>query len=211
MKTTGNTGTEAAYSRAAAFRFGTASSAAIAPWDRGGISAETIDVANSEITANNTGYEHSGGGLFGLFVTIDRSSITENSAAGGGGGGVGTWFSATETGRMRVTNSIVSDNATSFGGGGLRGVEVYVADSIVSRNDGGDWGDGSKGVGGGIRGSTVAVVRSTVSDNAGRGDGGGSTAFPLSCLKTARSAATPWLTTLLAPTVEASSAVAPSP
>lgn len=135
----------------------------------GGLSAETLQVRDSVISDNSVDVEASGGGLFGLDITVENSTISANRAPGGVGGGMAMMFSPNSPGSIRVIGSVISDNVSSYGGGGIRGGDIYVADSTISGNIGG----GRNGEGGGISGGAIIVLRSTVSDNLAGGFGGG--------------------------------------
>ena len=139
----------------------------------GGLSARTIHVAGSMIRGNKGAYQ--GGGLHGLFVTVENSTITGNSASGGlapaSGGGIATWHSDEERASVRVIDSVVSNNSVYGSGGGISSAgDVYVAGSIVSGNSCfSSYGNR----GGGISGDVVTIIRSTVSENTANSFGGG--------------------------------------
>jgi hypothetical protein len=104
-----------------------------------------------------------GGGLFAMSgtVTVTDSVVSGNSVAGGlSGGGI-----RSQGNTLSILRSLVSENQASGNGGGVRGIQVNVTDSMIVDNDG--------GAGGGIYGNNVTVLNSTIARNTAIGTGGG--------------------------------------
>ncbi len=130
----------------------------------GGIyNAGTLTLNNSRVSANNSAFGGTGGGInnSGVAVTINNSSISGNTTSQDAGG------IATSAGTFSVNNSTISGNHTGGGDGGgiltTNGASVNVSNSTISGN--------SAHVGGGIDGSAT-VNNSTISGNSAI-DGGG--------------------------------------
>jgi hypothetical protein len=105
----------------------------------GGIETEDgsmLTVAGSTFSGNST--SGNGGGIFNLaMVAIENSTFVNNSAGSGAGGGALTNYG----GAMTVSDSTVTKNADSLGGGGIYNTSIYgtsVTNSIVAGNTTGD-------------------------------------------------------------------------
>jgi hypothetical protein len=120
-----------------------------------------VSVTRSAILGNQAAYD---GGLFSreATITIDRSIVSGNAVSRGEASGLANQSS---TGRMTVTDSIISDNTGSeaiFNGG-----QLTLSGSTISGNS-------SPGDGGGLGGGgTEIVMNCTFSGNRAGGAGGG--------------------------------------
>jgi hypothetical protein len=126
-------------------------------------------ITNSVISGNGATF---GGGVFSTgTLTINVSTITDNSASGGEGGGILNLGTAT------ITNSVVSNNMAASGGGidddsiSAGGGTLIIKGSIVNNNS-------SAGAGGGlvVYNISVTIEGSTFANNR-VGDGAAATAL----------------------------------
>ena len=140
---------------------------------------DSVSVTNTTVSGN-TADDDSGGGLYlvgnTLGVTIDHSTISDNTA-GDGGGGV---FLKNQYAPATISNTTVSGNTADGGGGGVYVIAgetknptstVSIYNSTLSGNT------ASAGWGGGLyvgfQGDTVSVFNSTISGNTATDEGGG--------------------------------------
>jgi hypothetical protein len=140
----------------------------------GGISARNADLRLVDsVVAGNTA--QIGGGIesLGGRTTLDGSTVADN--VGNGGGGIRLLLPGA---RLVLKRSTVSGNQTSpgsFAGAGifcLRGTELFVSDSLVSDNRSGGGGGGLTF--GGARGR---IVRTTFQGNEAATESGGGISF----------------------------------
>ena len=113
----------------------------------------TLAINNSTIAGNSGA---SGSGLFnaGGTVTINRSTIMNNTANLSDGGGI---FSS--GGQVTINTSTISGNSAAGNGGGVAGSQVIINNSTIVDNDASS--------GGGIGPGTVTIQNSIVADNPG--------------------------------------------
>jgi len=124
----------------------------------GGIDADTVAVAGSVIADNRAEY---GGGVYGnngSAVTVNNSTIENNSAKYYGGGIFGD--------TVTVTNATMTRNTAGAEGGGIEGNTVNVVNSTIAQNS-------AETDGGGIFGETVTVTNATIAKNTALLKGGG--------------------------------------
>jgi len=125
----------------------------------GGIFADSnivnIKVINS-IFYNNSAANALGGGIFALNnLTVNNSTISDNSAFYSGGG--------IFAGNSTIKNSTITGNtAVNSSGGGVSGINITVINSTIVGNTA-----GLSGYGGGIYGSPITVTSSIVANNTG--------------------------------------------
>jgi hypothetical protein len=124
-------------------------------------------IAASVIADNGAGY---GGGVWvgaGGELQLERSSVAGNSAFdyhNGSGGGLFVEGSA------RIAGSLIADNETASGGGGIAAPgAVTLTDSTVANNR--SVGNENPGFGGGLVGNSLTLTRCTVTGNSSTNDG----------------------------------------
>ena len=133
-------------------------------------SQAVLDVRQSTIQCNESSYAFaSGGGLDNAgTVTIDRSTISSNTADIGGGlvsfGGI-----------ITMTNSTVSGNMATLGGGiyAYGNTRIRIINSTISGNHAGSWGGGIYNLADLSLSSSTVAFNQADSDNNGSGLGGG--------------------------------------
>ena len=139
-----------------------------------------VTIRDSVISNNRAGIQ--GGGIlvssyYTGNLTIDRSTISNNTVIEGGGAGILLWG-----GHLLLTNSTISGNRTGVyaGGGGIAIDEPIWKTSAVLIND--TISGNTTGVAGGgieVTGGSIAISFTTITgnvadaDNNGSGDGGG--------------------------------------
>lgn len=147
------------------------------------INANTLDrvfeTPNGSVTASLSGLTITGGAITGPgfgggirngagnTLTLDRSTVSSNSAASSGGG-IGN------SGTLIVTNSTISTNTVGSGGGIFNNGSLSITNSTISGNT-------VLGNGGGLVSTTGTATLNAVtisnnradSDNNGSGNGGG--------------------------------------
>ena len=133
----------------------------------------TTGISNSQFT-NNTGTFGGAmmiiGGDLGSNTSIINTSFTGNSASGAGAGDGGAIF-ATPGAAVSLTDSVVTDNAASSGGGGIATLaDLSVADSTIHGNTAGTTGGGIDAKGDGL--GTIALTAATVDGNSAPSGGG---------------------------------------
>ncbi|XQQ05829.1 MAG: DUF4347 domain-containing protein [Leptolyngbya sp. IPPAS B-1204] len=137
--------------------------------DDGTAVAKTVSLDRVTITGGNTGGISSGSGIFnGENLTVNNSTISNNSSFQGGG--------IRNTGNLTVNNSTISSNSTlsnndsgsSLGGGILNSGNLTVNNSTISNNSsiqgGGIWSTFS---------GQIVIRNSTISGNTSTDRGGG--------------------------------------
>ena len=142
-----------------------------APNDNGGgirnTSDGTVEVHNTKISNNLSGFGGGGIGNGGI-ATVTDSVIIGNASTGpgrAGGGGIAG------PGVLTITRSTISENTAASTGGGIRtgtNGSVTLIDSTLSNN-------ATNGPGGGIwaNGATINLLNSTISGNTAQSDGAG--------------------------------------
>jgi predicted outer membrane repeat protein len=127
----------------------------------GGISASGIPLTIDSSTVSDNSAGLSGGGAYSTSaLTATGSKIAGNTAAQGGG-----IFSA--GGRAIIEGCSVLNNLASGSGGGISGPNLIVTDSIISGNT-------AAGSGGGVYSAdAIMLVRSEIEQNSAGVDGGG--------------------------------------
>jgi putative cell wall-binding protein len=152
----------------------------------GGVYADdgqTVTVTDSDITENESqGY---GGGIFSFgSLTVDGSTIADNTAGNGSGGGGAIAVDAVGLAAptLTVTGSTISGNDGKERGGGIdadTAGDVVIEDSTISENRAGFGLSGSTSAsadGGGLRvsgGADVTIRDTDVTDNTASRRGGG--------------------------------------
>ncbi|WP_304093114.1 choice-of-anchor Q domain-containing protein [Hydrogenobacter thermophilus] len=106
-----------------------------------------------------------GGGIWnaGGTLTLERSTISDNSSSNNGGG-----ITNSHGGTLTINNSTISGNSTQYGGGIENSGTLTVTNSTISGNR-------AKNDGGGIdnySGGTLTVTNSTISGNSASFGGG---------------------------------------
>jgi predicted outer membrane repeat protein len=124
----------------------------------GGVCSGLTNVEDSVISGNSAG---NGGGLFGVQLTIVRSTISGNTSIVRAGG-VWAYY------EVNVESSTVSGNSTKGFGGGIYARKAKISDSTISGNSAGP----ISGFGGGMRVGNVSVIRSSIVYNRAGGRGG---------------------------------------
>ena len=131
--------------------------------------AANVTISGFTITNGLPADTNGGGGILNHGgLTVSDSGIVSNSAGGqppffSAGGGI----NSTGGGTLTVTNSVVSNNGSGYGGGiRFNGGTLTVTTSVISGN-GGDGGGGISAAG------TVTVSNSTINSNEGGCAGGG--------------------------------------
>ena len=136
----------------------------------GGIyNAGTLTINDSTVTENSAS---SGGGIFnnGGSLTVVRSTFSGNTATVGGGI-YSDEFSGDST--LTMTNSVIEDNMASYNGGGLYSrSEATITNSTIVNNTAGTGSSG--GSGGGIYNNygNMTLVNLTIANNAAPLGGG---------------------------------------
>jgi len=96
----------------------------------------SVTISDNTISANSAGWR--GGAVlltYGCSGLIEANAITENSAAGttsGGGAGIFLYESS-----CSIANNDISNNSSSFGGGGIRvaeGSDILITDNKIKNN-----------------------------------------------------------------------------
>ncbi|CAN5618654.1 hypothetical protein BH10ACI3_BH10ACI3_03660 [soil metagenome] len=128
----------------------------------------TVTILNSQITNNEAlGANSDGGGGLGNggrgTMTLDNSTVSNNTSAASGGG------IRNANSVLLITNSAISNNKAA-GGAGIANSDsgtIAIADSTINANT-------SSGNGGGIRnfGSVITFTNSTISENSATSGGG---------------------------------------
>jgi hypothetical protein len=130
----------------------------------------TVILQGSSVTGNSAGND--GGGIYSDNgpVTLEDSSVSQNStrlSEGGAGGGVFIQFAT-----LTVDGSTISGNSTGSSGGGIWCGTLIMTDSTISDNVAvSSHSFGSNG--GGIFGGDITVSNSTISGNVTAEEGGG--------------------------------------
>ena len=132
------------------------------------LTLNSIVIANGyALYSASIGYGYGGGVYAGAdtSVTINDSTIKDNTSPGGGGGVYG-WQDST----IRINNTTISGNSAVYGGGvmGDESSDIIINESVITGN--------SAAYGGGLYlyvGTTMAVVNSTISNNTALSFGGG--------------------------------------
>ena len=140
-------------------------------WGGGIYNDGTLTVERSTIsgnTASGGSGRHYGGGIYNAgTLTVEGSTISGNSAPGDAGGGV---FNDVG-GSVTVESSTISNNTAGYAGGGIYNYagDFTIDDSTISGNA------AAVAVGGGIEngGGTLTAVSSTISNNTAGYTGGG--------------------------------------
>ncbi|MEP7042730.1 MAG: choice-of-anchor Q domain-containing protein [Dokdonella sp.] len=129
--------------------------------------SELADISDSSITGNSTdGYIGRGGGIYAtLTVNLTHSVVSRNSTVGdrADSGGV-------RASQLHATDSLISDNSSGYGGGGVGAFSATLLRSTVSGNQATL---SPFGRGGGIEAEGVYLTDSSINDNSAAADGGG--------------------------------------
>lgn len=142
-------------------------------WNSGVGTMTVTDAILTGNVANGEAADNGGGALFndGGNLTVNTSTVSENSADQGSGSGGGVLNNA---GTLTVRNSTLAQNSAARAGGAVEtaGGSVVLFGARLENNDTG----ASPGNGGGLHAggaATVSIDRSTVTANAAALEGGG--------------------------------------
>ncbi|MFN6050100.1 MAG: beta strand repeat-containing protein, partial [Planctomycetia bacterium] len=131
----------------------------------------TLSIFDSIIWGNTA---RSGGGIYSIYgnVTVNKSTLSGNSAIGnGGGGGEGGGIANFQYSNLNVNNSTLTGNSATNNGGGVynrnNGGNITVTNSTIASNT------ANNGGGGIFNQGTFTVSNSTIASNTGTNGGGG--------------------------------------
>ena len=126
-------------------------------------------MTNSSILNNTASNFLGGGGIYNRLGTVNVTNSTLSGNSGSYGGGIYNDFDFGNT--LTVANSIISGNTAKIGGGGVYNEDtLIVTNNIVSGNvTTNGWGGGIYNNGGS---TMVTVTNSTLSGNVAQGGGG---------------------------------------
>lgn len=133
---------------------------------------ENLKIRDIAITNSVAGFDGGGIASFAPVLTVINGTIVGNSTGINGGVGGGIFHQPVEYEAMlTIESSLISENVSLYGGGGIAADSVTLLGSTVSDNS-------ANGSGGGISAwGDVTLTNSTVSSNSAVGSGGGIDAF----------------------------------
>ncbi len=127
------------------------------------IDSGTVQISNLTITNGDGSSSNFGGGIYvnlGAIVTLNNSTVSENSAISGGG--------IYNSGTLTVTNSTLSGNTATYGGGFYNNQTATITGNLFAGNTANDYGGGVYNFG-----NNATFTNNTFSGNTATNYGGG--------------------------------------